>query len=159
MDLGTLENACRSNVTTRRVFRGVKTVDALSTALSTGCYIVNLSGTGEAGTHWVTIVVTTRSVAYQCPEGGRPSSRTMTCLKAGRLLEGRKLYHSTRRYQRSGTSTCGIYCLLMVLAHADRTYSLHALFNAPLGEARDRLASRHAQQHYTLRTKHILRPD
>ena len=144
---------------TRRVFRGVYTVDALSTSLPTGCYIVNLSARGEAGTHWVTVVVTTRSVAYLCPEGGRPSTRTMTYLKAGRLLEGRKLYHSTRRYQRSTTSTCGIYCLLMVLAHADPTYSLHALFNAPLGEARDRLASRQAQQHYTLRTKHILAPD
>ena len=154
MDGESLQNAALGNPQTRIVFKGVLAADQIRTVRENGCYIVNTSASDDPGSHWIVLILTAVSIGYLCPLG-RPVHRGIRpYLLSSDLLKGRLLFRNTRAYQPVVSSSCGIFCLLFVLAHADRKrFSVKMLKLSGNSLFRDNHAWTLAKKHFSINLK------
>ena len=126
MDSQQLEKAIHSDpcLSTLR-HKEVLAADELSLIKSPGAYIVNTDPSHLPGQHWIAIFVSANgSMEIFDPLGYPP--RHYPFLKT--YLRGKNFTHNTKRWQLSGTSTCGQHCLFY-LYHRCRGWTLSQLNN------------------------------
>ena len=91
---------------TRRVFKGVFSVDSLPQKIDPGIYVVNTDKSGNPGIHWICIMKMTPkgSVEYFDSYGIEPHhAEIFKCL-------GQNYKYSKKPLQSLFSSTCGQYC-------------------------------------------------
>jgi hypothetical protein len=74
-----------------------------------GCYIINMSNTGEAGTHWIALYINKNNAIYSDSFGISPPDQIVLFLK-----NITNISYNRKQIQDVKSSACGFFCILFL---------------------------------------------